>query len=142
MAKGGPIVIVEDDEDDREILEDIFLDINLPNKRLYFENAPDAFAYLKSSDEQQLLIISDINLPKQSGLQFKKQIDADPELRQKSIPFIFLSTAADINSVTEAYTEMTVQGFFKKKSTMEEMKTMIQLLIGYWKECRHPNTTE
>ena len=142
MENGGPIIIVEDDEDDREILEDIFKELNLGNRRVYFDNAPDAFVYLKSTDELLFLIVSDINMPKMSGLQFKKMIDADQELRQKSIPFVFLSTSADKVAVTEAYTAMTVQGFFRKKSTMQEMKEMLSQIVFYWKECRHPNTSE
>ena len=142
MAKSGPIVIVEDDADDREILEDIFLELNVSNKRVYFDNAPDAFDYLKLTEDQQCLIISDINLPKLSGLQFKKQIDSDPELRNKSIPFVFLSTSAEKASVNQAYKDMTVQGFFKKKNSMQEQKALIELILFYWKECKHPNSAD
>jgi CheY-like chemotaxis protein len=142
MAKAGPIVVVEDDPDDQEILEDIFKELGLGNKRRYFDNAPDAFVYLKTSEEQQFLIVCDINLPRQNGLQFKKQIDDDPQLRNKSIPFVFLSTSADVRTVTEAYTEMTVQGFFKKKSSVQELRQLMQLVIAYWKECRHPNSSD
>lgn len=142
MAKTGPIIIVEDDRDDQEILEEIFVELDTRNPRLYFTNAPDALNYLVNSDELQFIIFCDINLPKQDGLQFKKLIDSDPKLRKKSIPFVFLSTSADIKTVTAAYTEMTVQGFFKKKSSVEELKTLITLVMDYWKECRHPNTGE
>lgn len=60
-----------------------------------------------------LIILCDINLPGQTGLQFKKQIDNDDELRQQSIPFVFISTNASREPVTEAYTKMTVQVFSK-----------------------------
>src|SRR3954447_12198428 len=140
MAKSGPIVIVEDDIDDVEIITDVFKELDTPNKLTFFSNGPDAFHYLKTTTEQPFIILCDINLPMVNGLNFKKQIDSDPQLRQKSIPFIFLSTSAGKRAVTEAYTEMTVQGFFKKDSSIDEIKKALTLIIDYWKLCKHPNS--
>lgn len=140
MAKSGPIVVIEDDPDDKEILEDVLNDLNIPNKLIWFTNGPTAFRYLKTTPEQPLLILSDVNLPIQSGIEFKWQIDNDPELRRKSIPFIFFSTSVDQHAVTEAYTKMTVQGFFQKPANYEEIKRVVKLIVDYWKVCRHPNS--
>lgn len=84
--------------------------------------------------------MSDINLPLQTGIEFKKTIDEDHQLRQKSIPFIFFSTSVDSNAVTQAYGEMTVQGFFRKSSSYEELKRLVRLIMDYWKLCKHPNS--
>jgi response regulator RpfG family c-di-GMP phosphodiesterase len=140
MAKPGPIIVVEDDPDDKDILEDVLKDLNIPNKLIWFTNGPAAFHHLKTTSEQPLIILSDVNLPIQSGIEFKRQVDSDSELRQKSIPFVFFSTSIDQAAVNEAYTKMTVQGFFQKPSSYEEIKNVIKLIVEYWKICRHPNS--
>jgi len=140
MAKSGPIVIIEDDLDDQNILEEAIRESGTTNEIIFFSNGPDAFQFLKSTKSQPFVILSDINLPVQTGIEFKKQVDHDPELRQKSIPFIFFSTSVDKEAVTTAYSEMTVQGFFKKSNTYEELKSLIRLIMSYWKICKHPNS--
>ncbi len=139
MSKSGSVIIVEDDQDDRYMLERVFEELAFANQRVYFTNGMEAFQYLKTTTEQPFLIISDMNLPGQNGIEFKRRIDQDPQLRQKSVPFVFFSTAADPGSVTTAYTEMTVQGFFQKPASYEELKAIMQLLIHYWQLCKHPN---
>jgi CheY-like chemotaxis protein len=138
--KSGPIIVVEDDIDDKEVLEGILNDLKITNKLVWFNKSDDAFRYLKTTSEQPFIIISDVNLPVENGVEFKRRIDNDPQLRQKSIPFIFYSTSDNEATVTEAYTKMTVQGFFRKGSSYDEIKNHIKLIVGYWKVCRHPNS--
>lgn len=140
MAKSGPIIVVEDDPDDKDILEDVLKDLNITNKLIWFTNGPAAFDYLKATPELPLIIFSDVNLPIQNGIEFKWHVDNDPELRRKSIPFVFFSTSVDQHAVNEAYTKMTVQGFFQKPSSYKEIKNIIGLILDYWKICRHPNS--
>jgi len=140
MAKAGPIVIIEDDKDDQEIFTDILKEIGVENQLIFFERCSKAFTYLKITTDHPLIIISDVNLPEQNGLEFKQQIDEDAELRQKSIPFVFLSTSVDKAAVDIAYKKLTIQGFFQKKSGYEELKSVLRMILDYWKECRHPNS--
>jgi len=140
MPKSGPIVIVEDDKDDQELFQDIFKEIGIQNELLFFVRCSEAYHYLKTMPEQPFIIISDVNLPEQNGMEFKRNIDEDPELRQKSIPFVFLSTSVEKKLVDTAYKEMTVQGFFQKKPNYGELKSVLRMIVEYWKECRHPNS--
>ena len=139
MAKDGPIIIIEDDRDDQEILQDAFREIKVDNKLIFFGRAQDAIDYLLTTADKPLIIISDVNLPGKNGLEFKKQIDNDPFLRKKSIPFIFLTTYIDRRAVDKAYQEMTIQGFFKKADRYEELKEQLSLIVEYWERCKHPN---
>ena len=140
MSLKGPIVIVEDDEDDIAIMVDILDGLEVSNKVHQFNKTDEAFHYLKTTSEQPFIIICDVNLPGTNGIDFKRRIDSDDYLRQKSIPFIFYSTSVDKKSVNEAYTKMTVQGFFQKSNSYESIKQDIELIIKYWKACKHPNT--
>lgn len=137
--KSGVIIVIDDDADDKDIFESALKELAIENKRLWFHSCNDAFDYLRTTDEQPFIIFCDVNVPGLAGIEFKRQIDEYPSLRKKSIPFIFYSTSVNQSTVNEAYIQMTVQGFFQKKSRYEEVKRDIKLILEYWQECRHPN---
>lgn len=140
MAKSGPIIIVEDDADDKSVLEIVFEELQITNKLIWFTNSKDSFHYLKTTSEQPFIIICDINLPLTNGIDFKREIDADKDIRKKSIPFIFYSTSVDWLTINEAYNKIMVQGYFQKNSSFKEIKTTIKTIIDYWQVCKHPNS--
>ena len=133
-------MMVEDDADDVEILNEVLKDLNIPNEVVHFTNPSDAYHFLASYSEQPYIIICDVNLPRMSGLEFKNKLDANETLRKKSIPFVFYSTSAEKKYVTEAYLELTVQGYFQKKHSYQEIKNQIRIIFEYWKACQHPNS--
>ena len=138
--KLGPIIVIDDDPDDKEILDSVFNELNVSNKIIWFDNCDEASIYLINSAEQPFVIFCDVNMPGLTGIEFKRQVDEHPQLRKKSIPFVFYSTAVDQKTVDKAYTEMMVQGFFEKKESNEKVKTTVKLILDYWHECRHPNS--
>lgn len=140
MSKTGEILIVEDDSDDRRFLTSILDDLQIKNTLVWFDNTDAALEYLRSTSKSIFVIFSEINVPGKDGLEFKRSIDSDPKLRKKSIPFMFYATTANQREVNEAYTQMTVQGFFKKGSDYEETKNMVKTIFDYWRITKHPNT--
>lgn len=142
MSKFGPIVVLEDDPDDQDILKTVIMRLQIRNELVIFNSADDAFDYLKDTSEQPFIILSDINIPVENGIEFKRRIDKDEELRKKSIPFIFYSTSVDPVTVTEAYTKLTVQGFFKKPDSIKEIENRMKMIIDYWLNCKHPNSRD
>lgn len=140
MAKSGPILIIEDDPDDQDLIRDVLQELNINNKVLFFDKSPDAIAYLKASPEQPFIILSDINLPEQNGVEFKRQLDLDPQLRSKSVPFVFFSTSVNKETIDIAYKELTIQGYFQKTNSYEELRETIKLILDYWRVCKHPNS--
>jgi CheY-like chemotaxis protein len=139
MSKYGMIMIIEDDEDDKELFEKVVRELGIKNEIKWFIETNSAFSFLSSTEEDIFLIFCDINLPGKNGIDFKRDVDENPELRKKSIPFLFFSTAASQKNVDEAYTEMVVQGFFKKEFSYDRMKEMLRTIFDYWTLCKHPN---
>jgi CheY-like chemotaxis protein len=139
MPNSGPIIIVDDDEDDQQIIEYVFRELNTKNERKYFSTAKEVLDYLSGTSDQPFLIISDINLPIIDGPKLKEVINENEYLKKKSIPFVFLSTTAQDIVVEKAY-EMMVQGFFEKPSIQDEFRTLLKLILEYWKVCIHPNS--
>lgn len=140
MSQSGPIIIVEDDMDDQETTREAIKELEIKNELIFFDRSSKAFDFLKSTTQQPFLILSDVNLPVQNGIDFKRQIDEDHYLKRKSIPFIFYSTAADKYAVDTAYKDLTVQGFFKKNNRYDELKHDLKVIFDYWNTCKHPNS--
>lgn len=139
MAKTGPILVVEDDEDDVIFLQDILKQLEVSNPLIWFTNSADALNYLRETQEKPFLILSDVNLPVQNGIEFKRQIDGDPQLRRRSIPFIFYSTSVAQAYVNDAYSQMCIQGFFQKGNDFKEIQDTIQTVVNYWSLSKHPS---
>jgi CheY-like chemotaxis protein len=138
MPLNGPIIIIEDDQDDQEIIKEALLDVGVNNDIIFFDNGFDALADLKQREEPPFFIICDVNLPKQDGIEFKRELDSHEDLRKKCIPFIFYTTYISQYAVNEAYSNLTVQGFFHKSETYTEFRELIRLIVQYWKLCRQP----
>jgi CheY-like chemotaxis protein len=136
----GPIIIVEDDVDDRELYAECLHSIGINNKIRFFNTCMEALDYLRTTSEQPFIILSDINLPVMNGLQFKEEIQADRSLREKGIPFVFVSTNASPVFVRKAH-ELSVQGYFLKPTSYDIMVQMFRTLFTYWALCKHINNT-
>jgi CheY-like chemotaxis protein len=134
----GPIIIVEDDVDDRELYAECIQSIGINNKIRLFNTCMEALEYLRTTTEQPFIILSDINMPVMTGLQFKEQIQAEPGLREKGIPFVFISTNASPFFVRKAH-ELSVQGYFLKPTSFDSMVKMFKTLFTYWALCKHIN---
>lgn len=141
MSAQGPLVIVEDDDDDQFMIQLALDKLAIPNARRFFPNGQEALDYLLTTGEQPFIILCDINMPLMNGIELRKQINANEYLKSKSIPFVYLTTAANPDVVQVAYDE-TVQGFFKKATSYESIKEQIGLIIAYWKSCLHPNNMQ
>jgi CheY-like chemotaxis protein len=137
---GGPIIIVEDDTDDQEVYTEVIKSMEIPNEIRFFDGGTEALEYLTTTEEQPFIILSDINMPGMTGLELKKNIQDDPYLRAKGIPFVFISTNASNVAVRHAHA-LSVQGFFEKPNNVEAIQTMFQTLFDYWKLCKHINNT-
>ncbi len=67
MNKDGPVIIIEDDADDQEILREIFEKLKYPNELIFFFDGHEALKYLDKPTTLPFIILSDINMPKLSG---------------------------------------------------------------------------
>ena len=139
MLANGPIVYIDDDEDNQFLFEQAARELALPNKIHFFFSGEEALTYLKTTDESPLLILSDLNMPGMSGTEIHEEINASPDLKQKSIPFIFYTMEASPTQIKELY-KGTVQGLYVKPLEFTDLKRQITMIVDYWQACLHPNT--
>ena len=90
MYLKGPIIIVEDDVEDREIMQEIFTELQIHNELRFFSDGHDVINYLRNTKDKPFIIMTDVNMPGVNGIELREEIMKDENLRRKSIPFIFL----------------------------------------------------
>jgi len=139
MNKNGPIIILEDDADDQEMLKEVFQKLKYPNEVIFFKNGEEALEFLNKADTLPFIILSDINLPKLNGFELRAKLKTDAELELKCIPYLFFSTASNQRTVIDAYS-LSVQGFFVKQTSMKELEKTISVIMEYWTRCEAPNS--
>jgi CheY-like chemotaxis protein len=137
MVKMGPIIVIEDDIDDQEILSEVFKKLNYSNEVLFFADGEKALDYISDAHVKPFLILSDINMPKINGFELRKRIHTNEELTIKCIPYLFFTTVADNKAVLEAYS-LSVQGFFIKPDSISELESTMKKIIEYWQQCYAP----
>lgn len=134
----NPIIIIEDDAQDREILALAFKKADITEKLLFFK---DGESFLYWADNNQLviplLIISDFNMPGMNALGLKAKIEKRPGLKNMRIPFVIMSGSESQKELEEAF-QNSVQGFFIKKVSFSQTQELLKTIVNYWKSCSHP----
>lgn len=133
MNKNGPVIVIDDDEDDLGFFKKAFQNLHLSNPLVGFDNAETAFQYLARPEVRPFLIICDINMPGLNGLELRDMLFQDPALKEKAIPFLFFTTAANRETVKEAY-RLPIQGVFQKPESSKALERRISLMIAYWED--------
>jgi len=138
MNKQGPVIVIEDDTDDQELLTSVFKELGNQNQLIFFDDGISAYKYLTTVDNQPFLILSDINLPKLGGFELREKIHNNEQLRLKCIPYLFFTTSGDQQHVIAAYSKSD-QGFFVKPNSYAELLRVMKNIMEYWKDCQSPD---
>lgn len=78
-------------------------------------------------------------MPGIDGFQLRKQIFENPDLNDKCIPYIFLTTSGDnVEFMRRAY-GLCIQGYFTKPNDFKEFKALFFDIIRYWKVAKIAN---
>jgi DNA-binding NarL/FixJ family response regulator len=141
MRKDNPIIIIDDDEDDLQLVCEAFKEVGVESELMCFKAADEALRFLQKTQEQPLIILCDVNMNTTNGFELRKILHSDASLRIKSIPFLFLSTSDRGEDVSKAY-NLSVQGYFKKPNSFDGMVSMLRCILEYWTYCQHPNTKD
>jgi CheY-like chemotaxis protein len=133
-----PIIVIDDDDEDLEIILQAFSELNIENEIIVFNDGQNFLEYIRATETGTFFILCDINMSKISGIELKKIIYDDEDLRLKCVPFIFLSTSGGSNWIMKAYS-YGVQGYFVKPDNLKKWNGMLQSIVTYWSESQHPN---
>jgi len=137
MNKRGPIVVIEDDMDDQEVLTMVFQELGCPNEIAFFKGGDEALDYLTQPDVFPFLVLCDINIPRMNGFEVKEKACGMDTLAHKCVPFLFYSTGPSDRHARDAYAQ-SVQGFFAKPASYDGLRATISVILQYWGMCYSP----
>lgn len=128
------ILLVEDDEVDVMNVKRAFQKNNITRPLYMASDGLEALWLLRSSHppmipRERRLILLDLNMPKMNGIEFLRELRADPEL--KPIPVIILTTSNEDKDKVEAY-NLNVAGYILKPVTFASFVEAVSALSKYW----------
>jgi len=133
----APILIVDDDSDDRQLLREAWKELGFPNPLLFFNTGEEVLQYLSAEKIIPFLTLCDVNIPKMDGFELKAKLLEDTSMNYRSIPFVFWSSEVSKKQIQKAY-DLGVNGFFVKGNTFEEIKNSLIDIVNYWQKSRVP----
>lgn len=134
---GGPhekvltILLVEDDEVDVMNVRRSFKKNNIANPLHVASDGIEALAMLRAGTlpRERRLVLLDLNMPRMSGIEFLRELRADPDLR--STPVVVLTTSNEERDRIEAY-DLNVAGYILKPVTLANFVETMATLNKYW----------
>ncbi len=135
----APVLIADDDVDDRNLLMKALKECNFNNEVVFVEDGQQVMDYLLSrnvhsgsgKDALPAFILLDLNMPCKDGRQVLKEIKEHPEL--KIIPVIVFTTSKASNDITSTY-EAGGNCYIIKPSTYNELLDVIRTIDSFWFE--------
>ena len=115
MNKILSFLVVDDDEDDREIFEIATRGLTIPVNVILKESAKDAMEYLHTSPIVPDAIFLDLNMPKIDGRMLLKELKADTKTTK--IPVAIISTSMAEHDISETKTSGAVEFIIKPSDT-------------------------
>lgn len=129
------LLVVDDDEVDVMTVQRAFRKNNITNPFYVANNGLEALAMLRGESNsaqiplERRLILLDLNMPKMGGIEFLRELRADPNLR--AIPVIVLTTSKEDKDKVEAY-HLNVAGYIVKPVTFSKFVEVVATLNQYW----------
>ena len=125
------ILLVEDDDVDVMNVKRAFEKNRIANPLFVAHNGIDALSLLRSGTVpgERRIVLLDLNMPRMNGLEFLRELRADPELHSTVV--IVLTTSNDERDKVEAY-NLNVAGYLLKPVTFINFVETMAALNKYW----------
>jgi CheY-like chemotaxis protein len=125
------ILLVEDDQVDVMNVKRAFDKNRILNPLQVASDGIQALEMLRSGSipSERRIILLDLNMPRMNGIEFLRELRADPELRL--IPVVVLTTSNDERDRIEAY-NLNVAGYLLKPVTFVNFVELMAALNKYW----------
>ncbi|SCM66217.1 response regulator [Donghicola eburneus] len=126
------VLIAEDEDLDRFLLESAFKKKQVTNPIRFFENGREMISFLKENVSDSLhdkfIVLTDLNMPIMNGFELLAELRSDPLMRR--IPVFVLTSSSDETDIKRA-SELGIAGYISKENAGEDFMQGIEL-IGKW----------
>jgi CheY-like chemotaxis protein len=136
IAELKRIVLAEDNANDVELTVTALRANHLVNELVVVRDGEQLLDYLYKrnayagrSDQNPVLILLDLKMPKVDGIEVLRQVKSDPALR--SIPIVVLTSSREEQDLVRSY-ELGVNAYVVKPVDFHEFVEAVKLLGGFW----------
>lgn len=129
------ILLVEDDEVDIMNVQRTFKKLNVQHRLDVARDGKEALLHLKNGTTKPQVILLDINMPRMNGLEFLRELRADPELAR--IAVFVMSTSSNPADKSIAF-QFNVAGYIVKPLSNEDFNHLLSCLLRFWEICEFP----
>jgi CheY-like chemotaxis protein len=125
------ILLVEDDQVDVMNVRRAFDRNRIANPLYVAKDGMEALRMLRSGEvpADRRIILLDLNMPRMNGIEFLRELRADPSLQLT--PVVVLSTSNDERDRIDAY-NLNVAGYLLKPVTFINFVEVMAALNKYW----------
>ena len=125
------ILLVEDDDVDIMTVKRAFQKNNISNPLFVAHNGIEALELLRKENipSRRRLILLDVNMPKMNGIEFLRELRADPALQQASV--VMMTTSNEERDRIEAF-KLNVAGYLLKPVTFQQFAEVMSTINKYW----------
>ena len=135
--KPPPVLMVDDDADDRLMTERVLRDQRLVEDVRFVEDGQALMDYLRhegpyadpATSPRPGLILLDLNMPRKDGREALNEIKADRRLRD--IPIVVLTNSRADEDVARSY-DSGVNSFVAKPTSFRELTEALRVIGQYW----------
>ena len=135
--KSITILMADDDEDDRLLTEEAFIEGHLANDLHFVKDGEELMQYLlrqgKYTDPKTSphpgIILLDLNMPKKDGREALEEIKSNPDLCR--IPVIILTTSKAEEDIIRSY-NLGANSFIAKPVTFRRLVEVLKTVGNYW----------
>jgi CheY-like chemotaxis protein len=136
------ILLAEDDPKDVELTVSALADYNLANHIMVVRDGTEALDYLyrrerfiQEPDENPVVILLDIKMPKLDGLQVLRQIKSDKKL--KTIPVVILTSSCEVQDLEASY-QLGANAYVVKPVKFADFIEAVKGIGAFWTLINEP----
>ncbi len=134
LSKDAEILLVEDDRVDIMTVQRALKKNSISNPLHVARTGIEALGMLRGDgypklDPQPMLVLLDLNLPKMGGIEFLREVRADPEL--KSLKIIVLTSSNEPRDRRAAF-QHDVDDYIVKPHSFDEFTRAIGIILSLW----------
>jgi len=134
LDNSSSILLVDDDEVDVMNVQRAFRKHRISRTLHVAENGLQALQMLRGDETEKLapqpqIILTDINMPRMNGIEFIRELRADPALKNMSV---FVMTTSSNDKDRQAAYDLNVSGYILKPVEPDKFMASIKTLDNYW----------
>jgi CheY-like chemotaxis protein len=142
MSGLRPILVVEDNANDLELMLEGLSEQKLANPIAVARNGEEALDYLfrrgahaDRPDEDPVVVLLDLKMPKVDGLEVLRTVKADSRLRR--LPIVMITSSREEQDLVQSY-DLGANGYVVKPVDFSEFLKTVRDIGAFWAVLNEP----